>query len=101
MGLVLEIVENLLDFCIFQFQVSPRGLPNTDSSFGYAFWVMEAAAEKYQELVGFNAVIDWEPMPDIEALLATAHSWLVSESYSMTLQHWLIVRVLPGYCRSF
>ncbi|WP_203301624.1 hypothetical protein [Marinobacter sediminum] len=38
----------------------------------HAFWVMEAAAESYRELTGFDAVIDWEPMPDIEALLVAA-----------------------------
>lgn len=34
----------------------------------YADWLTGTAAESFQELTGFTAVIDWEPMPDVDVI---------------------------------
>jgi hypothetical protein len=47
-------------------------LPVHDSfivSTEHTFWLKEAVEKSYRELMGFDAVIDWEPMPDIQNIL--------------------------------
>ena len=50
-------------------------LPVHDSfivSTKHAFWLKEQVEGAYQKLMGFEAVVDWEPMPDMSEYLSEA-----------------------------